>query len=266
MRLELYREGIGQWSRRVWRAVRRRAATEIEDVSKGYDLWSESYDQDTDNLLVLLDESVFAELLERVSIQGRRVVDVGCGTGRHWVRMLAREPAELVGYDVSSGMLEKLARKHPGAKAHCTRGPALGRTPTETCDLVVSTLALSHIESAAAAFDEWARVLRPGGEVLLTDVHPAVAVRARTTFRSHERTFSIRRYLRPLETLRAAAVGSGFEIVTLQEIPLSELAPGSLSERTHARAMFEKMKGLAFLYAMHLRKGPRGDDELRRSG
>ena len=240
--------------RRVWRAVRRRAATEIDDAAVGYDLWSASYDSETENLLVLMDETVFAGLLGRVPIHGKRVIDVGCGTGRHWAKMLAQEPAELVGYDVSSGMLEKLGRKHPGATAHRTHGVTLGYTSTESCDLVVSTLALSHFESATAAFDEWARVLRPGGEVLLTDVHPAVAIRARTTFRNGERTFSIATYVRPLETLQASAFRSGFEVVTLDEIPLKDSVVASLPEQTEARAVFEGLKGLAFLYAMHLRK------------
>jgi ubiquinone/menaquinone biosynthesis C-methylase UbiE len=188
-----------------------------------------------------------------VEVERKRVVDVGCGTGRHWGKILAREPADLVGYDVSPGMLEKLRQKYPQSTVHLARRYRLWCTPAESCDLVVSTLALSHFASARAAFDEWARVLRAGGDVLVTDLHPAVAARSRTTFRYHEQILSVKTYVRPLASLRAAIARSGLEPVAFSEAPLDD-ALVSRCERAEMRTVFEKMKGLPFLYGMHLRK------------
>src|SRR4051812_25648116 len=98
---------------RLARALRRLVPTGRRDAASAYDLWAATYDAEGDNLLVLLDEGLFEGLLRRVEVRGKRVVDVGCGTGRHWAKIAAGGPAELVGYDVSPGMLARLRRKHP---------------------------------------------------------------------------------------------------------------------------------------------------------
>ena len=131
--------------RRVLESVGR--STDL-DAAAGYDLWSGTYDTETDNLLIALDERVFGSLLERIDLRERRVIDVGCGTGRHWEAILSRGPTEIVGYDISQGMLGMLRRKYPGASrapgerplsARCTRRQ-LRRSPLDAH-------ALSHSRS-----------------------------------------------------------------------------------------------------------------------
>ncbi|MFI5131281.1 MAG: hypothetical protein ACHQFX_14865, partial [Chitinophagales bacterium] len=56
-----------------------------------YDLWASSYDEQNDNPLVYLDEMVFTEMLAECRVEGKAVVDVGCGTGRHWSKILDRK-------------------------------------------------------------------------------------------------------------------------------------------------------------------------------
>src|SRR5438270_4798034 len=68
-------------------ALRRLTAATPRAVASAYDLWSATYDDEGDNLLVLLDEELFAGLLARIDVRGKRVVDVGCGTGRHWGKL-----------------------------------------------------------------------------------------------------------------------------------------------------------------------------------
>jgi len=136
------------WSHLLRRALRRLVGSGPWAAAQAYDLWSATYDAEPDNLLVLLDEELFEGLLRRVEVRGRRVIDVGCGTGRHWTKILAHGPLELVGYDVSPGMLARLRRKHPGAAVHLASAEALSHSAAQSCDLLVSTLALSHVPSA----------------------------------------------------------------------------------------------------------------------
>jgi SAM-dependent methyltransferase len=44
-------------------------------------------------------------------------------------------------------------------------------------DLVVCALVLTHVPDLARAIGEFARVLRPGGHLLVTDFHPAAVAR-----------------------------------------------------------------------------------------
>ncbi len=240
------------WARllRLRRALRRLTAATPRTVASAYDLWSATYDDEGDNLLVLLDEDLFAGLLARIEVRGKRVVDVGCGTGRHWGKLLARAPSQLVGYDVSPGMLAQLRSKNPAATVHLASAEALVHTAAGTCDLLISTLALSHVADVDAAIREWARVLREGGDLLLTDFHPAAAAVAETTFVRRGRVIAIEKRARPLRALEAALVQAGFEPVVREERLIDE-AVRHHYERAGKGEVYEALRGTPLLYGMH---------------
>src|SRR5262245_17593422 len=49
-----------------------------------YDRWAATYDSQPDNVVFALEGPLFTELLARVVIEKKIVIDIGCGTGRHW--------------------------------------------------------------------------------------------------------------------------------------------------------------------------------------
>src|SRR4051812_43585466 len=83
----------------------------IDRVStqEGYDRWSACYDEE-DNALIALEEPLVARLFGPVS--GLRILDLGCGTGRHSVA-LATAGAKVTALDFSKGMLAR-ARTRSG--------------------------------------------------------------------------------------------------------------------------------------------------------
>src|SRR3954471_17696658 len=83
---------------------------EVVPTDAGYDRWAEVYDSE-DNPLVLLEETYLPQLIGNV--EGLAVADIGCGTGRHAIR-LAAAGARVTALDFSEGMLER-ARAKPGA-------------------------------------------------------------------------------------------------------------------------------------------------------
>jgi ubiquinone/menaquinone biosynthesis C-methylase UbiE len=239
---------------RLARHLFRRPSEPIEmDPASGYDLWSSTYDEELGNLLVARDDVLFAELLERVRPRGKIVVDIGCGTGRHWRKILRHEPAELVGYDVSAGMLERLRAKYPGARTYQASAEHLDHTRDETCDLAISTLALCHVPDVASAVAEWSRVLRPGGDVLVTDFHPAAASNGVCSFRSRGELVTVELHAYTLAALVAGAARLGLLLVEAVERVVDE----SMRQDYEARGMvpvFERMRGVPLLYGLHLRK------------
>ncbi|CAI4032783.1 Methyltransf_11 domain-containing protein [Nitrospira tepida] len=134
-----------------------------------YDQWAGEYD-DADPS-TLLDEPF---LLAMVKIfPGCRLLDLGCGTGRY-VRILNRPGISIVGVDLSQGMLARARRtclsKSTVAwvQASFTKLPFIGGT----FDRVISGLVLDHVENLHSYFHQIATMLRPGGRLILSTVHP----------------------------------------------------------------------------------------------
>ena len=98
----------------------------------------------------------------------RRLLDVGCGTGRFAVFAAERLGARVWGIDPSPGMLEQ-ARARQGAGAVGWRQASAERLPFKAgwFDGVHTHLVLHLVDDRAAALGEFARVLAPGGTLVV---------------------------------------------------------------------------------------------------
>jgi ubiquinone/menaquinone biosynthesis C-methylase UbiE len=189
-----------------------------------------------------------------VNLKGKSVIDVGCGTGRHWPRILAREPAKLVGYDVSDGMVQRLRQKYPEAATFILHGAALDQSPAQSCGAIVSTLVLAHIEHLEPALAEWDRVLEPGGDVLITDYHPdALAKGADRTFRHEGNVIAVKNYLHPLDSIRQAFVRVGWIPVDFREIRIDESLK-HFYEKQDALSVYQRFYLTPIVCGWHLKK------------
>ena len=138
------------------------------DARTGYARWAETYDQ-PGNPLISVEQPVVWSILE--SVPPQHTLDAGCGTGRH-ARHLADLGHRVIGVDGSPEMLEKARAVVPEANFREGDLTSIPLDP-EAVDLAVCALALEHVEDLAAAIAELHRVVRPGGRVVLSDLHPA---------------------------------------------------------------------------------------------
>lgn len=116
-------------------------------------------------------------------IPAGRALDVACGTGR-LTRLLLDRGHIVQGVDDSEEMLAHARRNAPAAEYGVA---TLNELPFDdrTWDLVVCGLALTHVSSLEPAIAEFSRVLRHGGQLVISDVHPvAVATGAHAFFRN----------------------------------------------------------------------------------
>src|SRR5262245_37500544 len=124
-----------------------------------------------------MEEPVVDRLLGDVS--GLQVVDVGCGTGRHALRLAARG-ASVVGVDFSEGMLAHARAKEGAAGVrwvvHDVTRPPLP-LPGDAFDRVLCALVLDHIGDLAAFFGELGRLSRLDGRIVVTVMHPAMMLK-----------------------------------------------------------------------------------------
>jgi ubiquinone/menaquinone biosynthesis C-methylase UbiE len=105
---------------------------------------------------------------------GRRALDLGCGTGNLIALLLERYPSmQVVGVDPSAGMREVSSKRFRGLpEVEIAAGNALDVPfPDGAFDLIVSSLALHHVppEGKPALAKEIARVLQPGGLFIHAD-------------------------------------------------------------------------------------------------
>lgn len=139
-------------------------------VIEGYEQWASTYDRDP-NPLITLEEGVTLEFIG--DVQGQRVLDLGCGTGRYCV-LLAQRGASVVGIDLSLKMLEHTKQKITSTYQFELYHGTLGKIsfPNEHLDLIISALTFGHICELEPTFKEAVRVLKKGGRMIISDVHP----------------------------------------------------------------------------------------------
>jgi ubiquinone/menaquinone biosynthesis C-methylase UbiE len=138
-----------------------------EAVTGGYGRWAETYDG-PGNPLVAVEQPVVWSLLA-TSAAGV-ALDAACGTGRH-ARRLAALGHHVIGVDATPEMLERARGAVP--EALLLRGE-LSRLPlrSDSVDLAVCALALDHAPALLDPVRELGRVVRPGGRVVISDIHP----------------------------------------------------------------------------------------------
>lgn len=104
---------------------------------------------------------------------GRRLLDVGCGTGLIGLP-LAVDAASALGVDLSAGMVERFTAKAAAAGlAHVhgeVRDLVADPLPAGSVDLAVSAMAFHHIADTAAMLAAIAAALAPGGRVAIADL------------------------------------------------------------------------------------------------
>jgi ubiquinone/menaquinone biosynthesis C-methylase UbiE len=137
------------------------------DVREGYAAWSATYDL-PGNPLVSAEELVVRAMID--ATPHGRALDAACGTGRH-TKYLAEKSFDTTGIDCSPEMLELARDKVPQARFELGDLNAIPFA-TGSFDLALCALALDHTDDLRSPIAELARVVRPGGRVIISTLHP----------------------------------------------------------------------------------------------
>lgn|SRR2546423_3528125 len=142
------------------------------DTVTGYRRWAATYDEPR-NSLFDADEPVMHQIIE--GLPPGDALDAACGTGRY-AEYLAGRGHRVLGVDSSPEMLARARARVPSGEF------VLGDLhelplPDSSIDLVVSALALAHVPTLAPVMAEFARVLRPGGNLVISDAHHEIVIR-----------------------------------------------------------------------------------------
>ena len=142
------------------------------DSRAGYAAWAATYD-DPNNGLFAIDEPAVDAILD--GLPAGVALDAACGTGRFSVH-LADRGHRVIGVDNSREMLELARAKVPSADFRLGDLHDLP-LPDASVDVVLCALALAHVPDLAPVMAQFARVVRPGGHVVIADAHHELVFR-----------------------------------------------------------------------------------------
>ncbi|XAM00716.1 metalloregulator ArsR/SmtB family transcription factor [Phycisphaeraceae bacterium D3-23] len=99
------------------------------------------------------------------------VADLGCGSGA-LAADLARYVKQVVGVDNNAAMLKAARRRLKATKNTTLKRGELTNLPIDddACDATLCVLVLTYLDDPAAAIAEMARVVKPGGRVVILDL------------------------------------------------------------------------------------------------
>ncbi len=173
---------------------------------------------------------VLAAVLDGLALApGTRILDAGCGSGRNMVDLARR--GTVAGVELASSSLEVARARGVGD----VRGGSLEEPlpfADGVFDLAVALDVLEHLGDDALAFTELARVVSPGGRLVVTVPQYAWLWGEHDIVSHHHR-----RYTRPLLVARAARAGWSAERLTaFNTTLLPAIAAARLVQRVRRNA------------------------------
>lgn len=219
-----------------------------------YKLWSAFYDNQPDNVVLNLEEKLFSEMIINVDFSNKNVLDIGCGTGRHWQEILDYKPVKLVGVDNSNEMAEKLKKKFIDSEIFISENNSLKFFEDSSFDIIISTLTIGHIKNIENYFKEWSRVLRTGGEIIITDFHPdAFSIGMKRSFVTDKKVIEVENYLYTLDYLKNIFEDLRWKIISVNEKIIDDDVRHLFAKQNYIDA-FNKYKGTSLILGLHLVK------------
>lgn len=160
----------------------------------------------------------------------KKVLDAACGPGKY-AELMSVKGAIVIGFDMSANMVE-LARKRNVKNAtffvHDLAKP-LDMFADQSFDIVLCALALHYIEDWSLTIQEFNRVLKPAGQLIISIEHPYFdytyykssnyfkTEHVKATWRGFGKPIEINSYRRSLQSCLMPLIESGFVIDKILE-------------------------------------------------
>jgi 2-polyprenyl-3-methyl-5-hydroxy-6-metoxy-1,4-benzoquinol methylase len=179
---------------------------------EGYNKWADTYHVEDNPIKRLSDEFIKSEL---PGLNGKSVLDAGCGTGFLCKIAVDQKASFVKGIDLSPKMIEQAKKNCPQATFECAD---LSTVALEKYDVITCGLVLGHIKILEPVLQKLVNALNPEGHIILTDFHPyQTSMKAKRTFKHNGKTFEITHSHHSLDEYHSILKNSSIKIVQSRE-------------------------------------------------
>lgn len=182
----------------------------------GYNLWASFYQAESNPI-----KSQSDSLVEKFTpdLQGKAVLDAGCGTGRFCLYAETQKAAKVTGIDLSPNMIEQAGKNCISTRLQCAD---LAVTPLEsgTFDVIICALVLGHIETLTQTLENLIQSLTSNGVLIITDFHPFLTlIQSKRTFQipGSGQQFEVRHHLHLFQEYFQVCINHGLSIEAFEE-------------------------------------------------
>lgn len=184
--------------------------TDLSELPAAYRKWRES---ELGRITDRIEEALLLDLIGPVA--GKQLLDVGCGDGSLSVR-LAQSGADVTGVDTDPRMLAAACRRAEDAASHIVLVTGDAQTlpfADSSFDIVLAVTVLCFVSKPERAFCEMARVLRPGGRLVIGELgrYSSWAAKRRIAGWLGSKTWRAVRF-RTASDLKKRAVAAGLKV------------------------------------------------------
>lgn len=118
---------------------------------------------------------LYPRLLQKLGIiKDQVIIDAGCGDGTFLRELLKHEPSHIIGFDINQSLINEASLRF-GGRVELFQHDLASTLPLgkNICNKLVSSCVLMHLDNpeVIVAASEFARVVQPGGEVVVCVVH-----------------------------------------------------------------------------------------------
>lgn len=185
-------------------------------IQRAYTDWSITYDSDR-NLTRDLDLIVTRQILS--GRQYQTILELGCGTGKN-TGLLVQLSEQVYALDFSIGMLEQAKRKIQSGRVGFAVADLTKPWPCRdgSVNLIVCNLVLEHVNDLSVIFAEAQRVLIPGGEFFISELHPFRQYGGtKANFQRGQETIEIPAFVHHLSDFVEGASQNGLALQSVRE-------------------------------------------------
>lgn len=191
------------------------------DIAAAYDEWAATYDSNPNQT-----RDLAARVLRQagLNLNGREILEVGCGTGRNteWLARSEAGASNIIGLDFSEEMLAQAKARVTDKRVRFVQHDIQKPWPTAdaSADVAIAMLILEHVEHLEPVFAEAARTLRSGGELFICELHPMrqlLGGRAQFTKKDSTERQLIQAFLHDTADYVNAGISAGLRLVHLGE-------------------------------------------------